>query len=146
MSKASLPDINVWLALSLQAHPHHPTALAWFGASRTGTVHFCRYTQQGTLRLLTTAALFAPLGLRPMGNREAIRALANMLADDRITFAEEPRGVFEAWMRHADAPGSSPKRWMDAYLAAFALVGGYQLVTTDKGIKHFKEVDVLVLK
>jgi len=35
---------------------------------------------------------------------------------------------------------------MDAYLAAFALVGGYQLVTTDKGIKHFKEVDVLVLK
>jgi predicted nucleic acid-binding protein len=34
---------------------------------------------------------------------------------------------------------------MDAYLAAFALVGGYQLVTSDKAFKQFKELDLLVL-
>jgi toxin-antitoxin system PIN domain toxin len=146
MSRPSLPDINVWLALSLEAHPHHARAMEWFDTATADTVHFCRYTQQGTLRLLTTPAVYAPIGLQPMSNREAVKAMERMLADERITFAEEPLGLFEAWMRYADARGPSPKRWMDAYLAALALAGGYRLITTDKGIQQFKEVDVLVLK
>ena len=40
---------------------------------------------------------------------------------------------------------ASPKLWMDAYLAAFTVAGGYQLVTTDKGFKQFKGLDILVL-
>ena len=34
---------------------------------------------------------------------------------------------------------------MDAYLAAFALMGGLQLVTIDKGFRQFKDLDLLVL-
>jgi len=34
---------------------------------------------------------------------------------------------------------------MDAYLAAFAFAGGHQLVTTDKGFKQFKGLDLVVL-
>jgi predicted nucleic acid-binding protein len=34
---------------------------------------------------------------------------------------------------------------MDAYLAAFALAGGYQFLTTDKAFKQFKRLDVIVL-
>jgi hypothetical protein len=34
---------------------------------------------------------------------------------------------------------------MDAYLAAFAMSGQQQLVTTDKGFKQFKGLDLLVL-
>lgn len=146
MSKPCLPDINVWLALSLQAHPQHARSMAWFSTTTLDTVHFCRYTQQGLLRLLTTAAVVAPAGLRPLSNRAAAQALGNMLADERIAFAEEPRGIFEAWMRYADARSPSPKRWMDAYLAAFALAGGFQLVTIDRGFEQFKEVDALILK
>jgi predicted nucleic acid-binding protein len=37
------------------------------------------------------------------------------------------------------------KLWADAYLAAFAMSAGHQLVTTDKGFKQFKGLDVLVL-
>jgi predicted nucleic acid-binding protein len=34
---------------------------------------------------------------------------------------------------------------MDAYLAAFALAGGYRLVTTDRGFRQFNGLDVVVL-
>jgi predicted nucleic acid-binding protein len=34
---------------------------------------------------------------------------------------------------------------MDAYLAAFAVAGTYQLVTTDKAFKQFKGLDLNLL-
>ncbi len=40
---------------------------------------------------------------------------------------------------------ASPKIWMDAYLAAFALAGGYQMVTTDAAFKQFRGLDLLLL-
>jgi len=45
----------------------------------------------------------------------------------------------------ADRRNALPKVWMDAFLAAFAMTGGYQLVTTDRAFKQFKGLDVLVL-
>jgi predicted nucleic acid-binding protein len=38
-----------------------------------------------------------------------------------------------------------PQAVADAYLAAFAISAGHQSVTTDKGYKQFKGLDVLVL-
>ncbi|MBK9275125.1 MAG: PIN domain-containing protein [Flavobacteriales bacterium] len=146
MSKPFLPDVNVWLALSLEAHPLHATAMRWFDAARPGSVHFCRYTQQGTLRLLTTAALTTPLGLRPLTNKAAIKAMKAMLDDPRIAFAEEPVGLYPAWTELASSSSASPKLWMDAYLAAYARTGGYALVTNDRGLKQLAQADVLLLK
>ena len=40
---------------------------------------------------------------------------------------------------------ASPKLWMDAYLAAFAIAGDCQLVTTDKAFKQFKGLNLLLL-
>jgi predicted nucleic acid-binding protein len=34
---------------------------------------------------------------------------------------------------------------MDAYLAAFAQTGGYQMVTTDAGFKQFGGLDLVLL-
>lgn len=146
MSTPSLPDINVWLALSLQVHPLHHTALEWFEGAAAGSVHFCRFTQQGTLRLLTTEALTAPLGLKPLSNIAAIRSMTTMLEDERIVFAEEPKDLFRIWMRSAEHRAPSPKLWMDSYLAAFALAGGYSLVTNDKGFKQFNGLRLELLK
>jgi predicted nucleic acid-binding protein len=67
------------------------------------------------------------------------------LADERIGWAEEPSGLELSWKRLAGTSKASPKLWMDAYLAAFAMSAGYQLVTTDKAFKHFKGLDLLVL-
>ena len=39
---------------------------------------------------------------------------------------------------------ASPKLWMDAYLAAFAIAGGCQLVTTDQGFAQFPSLRCLL--
>jgi predicted nucleic acid-binding protein len=59
-------------------------------------------------------------------------------ADERIAWVEEPSGLEASWKKLAAGSKASPKLWMDAYLAAFALAGGHQLVTTDKAFKQFK--------
>ena len=52
------PDINVWVALTYEGHVHHRTAATWFATLEpdAGLV-FCRLTQLGLLRLLTTEAV-----------------------------------------------------------------------------------------
>ena len=52
------PDINVWVALTYEGHVHHAVAAAWFADLQSNaTLAFCRFTQLGLLRLLTTTAV-----------------------------------------------------------------------------------------
>ena len=141
-----LPDVNIWLALSLSGHSHHLVAREWLdGESMPGGIRFCRATQQGLLRLLTTRAVLAPFGIEPLTNREAWHIEARLLADDRIAFAEEPAGVEEQWKSWADRTVASPKLWMDAWLAAFAHQSGFQLVTIDKAFAQFAGLNARIL-
>lgn len=64
---------------------------------------------------------------------------------ERIRFSDEPERIAVQWGHFADSTVASPKLWMDAYLAAFAVAGGYRLVTTDRAFKQFKGLNVLVL-
>lgn len=145
MSTRWLPDVNIWLALGLPEHVHHRAAMEWFDPE-DHPIYFCRASQQGLLRLLTTAAVLAPYKLAPLSNRQAQVRMNEMLALERVRMADEPRALDADWARYADSNFASPKLWMDAYLAAFALCGGYRLVTTDKAFKQFKGLDVLILK
>ncbi|HEY5893043.1 MAG TPA: hypothetical protein VIT91_07410 [Chthoniobacterales bacterium] len=43
------------------------------------------------------------------------------------------------WRRLASCDTASPKVWMDAYLAAFAIAGGLRMVTLDHDFKAFVE-------
>ena len=141
-----LADSNVWLALALSKHAFHSAARGWLERqTRREAVLFCRATQQSFLRLLTTKAVLAPYGIPAVSNKAAWSAYEGLLADERIAWAEEPRGLESSWKRLAGGPRASPKLWMDAYLAAFAISGGYQLVTTDLAFKQFKELDLFVL-
>jgi predicted nucleic acid-binding protein len=79
-------------------------------------------------------------------NRQAWRAYEALVADDRIVFrVEEPAGLETRWKRYAMRNTASPKLWMDAYLAAYAVAGGYQMVTTDSAFKQFKGLDLELL-
>ena len=53
-----LPDVNVWLALVFEAHQHHKSAAGWFEALSPMTCAFCRFSQQGLLRLSSNPAVF----------------------------------------------------------------------------------------
>ena len=142
-----LADSNVWLALSLSEHVHQEAARAWFdGVADPASILFCRATQQSFLRLLTSAAVLAPYGNQPLSNSKAWEAYETLLSDERIAFAgEEPAGITTVWRDFGARSTSSPKLWMDAYLAAFALRAGCQLVTTDTAFSQFPGLDVLVL-
>ncbi len=142
-----LCDTNVWLALTLSAHVHHPRTRDWFDAVDTPvSILFCRATQQSLLRLLTNRAVLAPYGNPPLTNAEAWAAYEALAADGRVGIVvDEPPGLEERWPAWALRPSASPKLWMDAYLAAFADAGEYRLVTTDRAFTQFDGLDVLVL-
>lgn len=142
-----LCDSNIWLALALSRHSWHTSALGWFDRiTEPNTVCFCRATQQAFLRLLTSAAVLAPFGNPPLTNQQAWSHYESLLDDDRIMMQErEPAGLERHWKTFALRDISSPKLWMDAYLAAFALSGGYRLVTIDKAFAQFDGLDLVLL-
>jgi toxin-antitoxin system PIN domain toxin len=142
-----LCDSNVWLALAISNHPSHASALRWFDSVlEARTVSFCRATQQTFLRLLTSAAMLGPIGRPPLTNRQAWTVYDALLSDDRIVIQQhEPAGLERRWKEFALRDTSSPRLWMDAYLAAFAMAGGYRFVTFDKAFTQFEGLDLVLL-
>ncbi|MPZ52090.1 MAG: PIN domain-containing protein [Acidimicrobiia bacterium] len=142
-----LCDSNIWLAMALSGHVHHPAVRAWLDTiDEPAVIQFCRATQQTFLRLLTNAAVLAPYGNPPLTNDEAWAAYESLLGDDRVSFHRaEPPELESMWRRFAQRDSASPKLWMDAYLAAFALAGGFTLVTTDAAFRQFSDLDLVVL-
>lgn len=143
----TLCDTNVWLALALSKHVHHRAAREWLGTVEApASVLFCRATQQALLRLLANASVLSPYGNPPLTNLQAWSAYEELLADDRIAFkTDEPPGLEPRWKDLAARETASPKLWMDAYLAAFALAGRFRMVTTDAAFRQFPELDLLLL-
>ena len=142
----NLPDTNVWLALALSKHTFHAAARGWFlKQSGSTSVLFCRSTVQSFLRLLSTEALMRPYGLPPLTNAEAWGIYLGFRSDSRIGYVDEPKGIDELWERLAVRKTVSPKLWMDAYLAAFALRGNLVCVTTDDAFKQFKSLNTIIL-
>ncbi len=141
-----LVDTNVWLALAIPEHDLHASATSWLASQRGhGTVLLCRATQQSLLRLLTTEKVMGLYQLPAMTNAAAWEYYERILTDPRVAWASEPTGVETQWKRLIARPSASPKMWMDAYLAAFAIAGGHRLITTDKAMTQFSPLDVVVL-
>jgi predicted nucleic acid-binding protein len=68
------------------------------------------------------------------------------LSDDRIAFRPgEPAGLDSRWKQFTVRGTASPKLWMDAYLTAFALSGGYRLVTIDTAFRQFAGLDLQIV-
>jgi toxin-antitoxin system PIN domain toxin len=134
-----LPDVNIWFASSVRSHPHHKAAMRWLDRQEApASLLFCRATQQGYLRLITTSAVMKVYELDPASNRMAWERFEELLNDPRISFSPEPPGLEETWKSLALRKTPSPKLWMDAYLAAFAIRSGFQLVSADKAFSQFK--------
>ena len=128
-----LLDINVWVALSYAAHEHHEVAADWYSSlDDTVQLTFCRITQLGLLRLLTSEAV---MGDEVLTQPDAWRVYDSWLRDARASFALEPAGVDRAFRQRSRAKAASPKAWADAYLSAFADEAGLSLVTFDQGFR-----------
>jgi len=132
---AALLDINVLLPLTYGAHVHHAAAVAWLDTIKEdGELVLCRISQLGLLRLLNNSVA---MGADVQTGIEVWETWDALLADQRFRFADEPEG-FEARFRALSATfAHQPKRWQDAYLAAFALAADIEVVTFDAGFRSF---------
>ena len=88
-----------------------------------------------------------PLNTAPLRNDEAWSTYDALLMDYRISFVnEEPDGIEEAWREFTYRRTSSPKLWMDGYLAAYARSANYHLVTLDTAFRQFEGLDLVLLR
>ena len=144
----SLFDTSVWIAAVFTTHPFHSQAQQALHDTTPGhPAVFCRSTHQSFLRLASTLALLKTYGAEAMTNHDALVALKSLLALPRVCEREEHAGVVALWHRLASRKTASPKVWMDAYLAAFAISGRLRLVTLDHDFKSYatQGLDLLLL-
>ena len=130
---ATLIDSNVWLALTFSAHPHHALAKEIFAAATPEhPACFCRATQQSFLRLATTPIILQAYGAEGFTNQDAVGLLETLTQLPNIRTLAEPEDLESLWLKLAYLPSASPKLWMDAYLAAFAIQHETEFVTLDR--------------
>jgi len=136
----TLFDSNVWLALTFSAHPHHSLAKKIFATTtRESPACFCRATQQSFLRLATTPTILKAYGAEGFTNLDAVSLIAALTKLPNIRMLPEPLGLEPLWHRLAGLKTASPKVWMDAYLAAFAICHEAEFVTLDRDFRRFEE-------
>jgi toxin-antitoxin system PIN domain toxin len=105
------------------------------------TLVFCRFTQLGFLRLLTTQSV---MGQGTLTQAEAWQAYDRWLESAGAEFTEEPAELESIFRSSTGAQQPSPKEWADAYLAAFAKASGFTLATLDRALAGKVEGAVLL--
>ncbi|MGC9291774.1 MAG: TA system VapC family ribonuclease toxin [Acidobacteriaceae bacterium] len=134
MTSLVFPDINVWLALNARRHIHTAAAEKWLLGlpPQTGLV-FCRFTQMGLLRLLTTEAVMQS---EVLTQKQAWKIYDGWFHQGWAVFLQEHADVELGFRRHTLRETASPKDWADSYLAAFSQAAGVHLVTFDRALSQ----------
>jgi toxin-antitoxin system PIN domain toxin len=138
------PDINVWFALSYQRHVHYPSAQGWFEQlDDHSRVCFCRFTQLGLLRLLTTGAVMGDDEV--LSQNEAWLVYDRWIEDDRVLYVEESPALEARFRALTRSERPAAKDWGDSFLYAFAETTDLRLVTFDQALRQ-KGTNVLLLQ
>ena len=137
-----MPDINVWIALASDRHVHHDAAKNWFADIESGEAAFCRVTQMGFLRLITNRHV---MGADVVTQKEAWQVYQKLSRDQRVTFLAEPPSIEDEWRRLTQSGSTSTNTWTDAYLAAFATIRGFKVVSFDGGFEKLLGTNAVIL-
>jgi predicted nucleic acid-binding protein len=116
-------------------------AQVWFDGLDEEILVFCRQTQLGFFRLLTTPAV---MGDETVTQRQCWAIYEKWLAGGRAVLRAEPAGIERAFRERTSALEPAPRTWMDTYLAAFAEAGNLTLVTFDRTLAAKVEGAVLL--
>lgn len=147
--QGDLPDINVWLALAVEEHPHHAAARDyWAGASaaavpaRVPGIWFCRVTMLGLVRLLCQPKV---VGEGALALDQAFALYGRFRALPQVGLLADAEGC-EARLQALVSAAPLPARlWTDAYLAAMAQSAGLRLVSFDADFRRFGDDHCLLL-
>ena len=67
------------------------------------------------------------------------------LKDSRIDYTLEPIGLENYFQQFTQQSTFSHDVWNDAYLATFAIAGGYELITFDQGFWQYAGLTACIL-
>ncbi|MCT0225517.1 TA system VapC family ribonuclease toxin [Synechococcus sp. CS-1328] len=136
---ACLLDSNVWLAAAFSEHPAHALAGGVLrSASAVEPALWCRATQQSFLRLASTPAITQAYGVPKATNGDAWAALQTFLALPQVDVIDEPPDLGRIWCQLGAIEQTAPKRWMDAYMVAFAIAARVSLISLDQDFRQFE--------
>jgi uncharacterized protein len=96
----------------------------------------------GFLRLVMNPHVMAGT---PLKASEAWSLYRQFLSEPGVEFLDEPAGIEDLLYHVSGSDSFRPRRWTDAYLAAFAQGAGFRVVTFDSDFLHFKDIDLQVL-
>ncbi|CAN5213927.1 type II toxin-antitoxin system VapC family toxin [soil metagenome] len=137
-------DSNIWLILAIPQHEFHAVVEDWV-SQQSDTFEFCRSTQQSYLRHLTNQSTFKRYGIPAFSNNDAWAFFNQIIQATNVVFMDEPQGLSPIWERFSQHKQPSPKLWMDAYLAAFAVAADIKFVTTDSGFRQYPDLKLTLL-
>lgn len=124
----ALLDVNVLVALLDAAHVHHLTARCWLTEHQGDGWASCPLTQNGTVRILSTASY-----PNSTTTNEATTRLASACSNARHEFWPDDVSILDAARIRQDRI-HGPRQITDLYLLALAVAHGGRLVTLDTAI------------
>ena len=136
-----LLDVNVWLALAIEEHPHHRTAAAYWDRHADTSRFFCRLSAMSLVRLLTHPKLMGDMPL-PLAKSWAL--YRSFAALPGVAMLTEPDGL-DAELDALVTPRLAARLFTDAYFAALARKSRLRLVTFDKDFERFEQLPMLRL-
>lgn len=131
MTRKSLLDVNVLIALTEPGHAHHQKALEWFDSSSRNFLGICPLTEAGFLRVTTNPA-FRP-GPRSLEQSKAVIQL--LKGHPRYWYFEIGKSWVDLTARFASRI-LGHQQVTDAYLLGLAIEEDGELVTFDRGLKY----------
>jgi toxin-antitoxin system PIN domain toxin len=131
LSRKSLLDVNVLIALTEPGHAHHPKALEWFESSSRNSLGICSLTETGFLRVTTNPA-FRP---GPRSLEQAIAILQVLKDHPKYWYCAIGKGWVHLTARFAGRV-LGHQQVTDACLLGLAIEEDGELVTFDRGLKY----------
>lgn len=137
-----LLDASVWVPLCAPDHVHHERACHYWETEAAPRVAFCRVTAMALLRHLTNPRIMQHA---VQTSAAAWEIYERWLALPEIIFLPDPPELHQQLGQLSRSLNLGPALWTDAYLAAFAMAGGYRLVAFDADFRRFVSLDFLHL-
>jgi uncharacterized protein len=142
-----LPDLNVWLALAVQEHPHHLIAREYWETVQNAppperNLWFCRVTMLGVVRLLCQPKVVGKGALNPSN---AFALYQRFRSVPGVGLLPDPANCENTLLTMLGDQVLPARQWTDAYLAALAQSSGARLVSFDNDFLRFRLARCLIL-
>ena len=143
MKEVDIPDINVWIALTIPSHEHHHRAQLYWNNEAKPQLSFCSITMIGLVRVCSNAPIAKGTTL---SKEDAWSIYVDWAKQPEVSYLRENENTRTEFIRIVSDGLTTRHTWTDGYLAALAKSTGSRLVSFDGDFKVFDGLEFLHLK